>query len=110
MLGIQQSRLWRTATLNEFRAFFRLSAHKTFNDINPNPQTATKLRNFYGHPNNVEFYPGVLVENATALPPPALGRAVFSDSIAVLRGDRFYTQVSPFLKIVVNVRTILPLS
>ena len=93
MLGIQQSRLWRTATLNEFRAFFRLSAHKTFDDINSNPKTATMLRNFYGHPNNVEFYPGVLVENATAFPPPALGRAVFSDSIAVLRGDRFYTQV-----------------
>jgi len=52
------------------------------------------LRRFYGHPNDIEFYPGVLVENATALPPPALGRAILSDSIAVLRGDRFYAQAS----------------
>ena len=94
MLGIKQSRLWRTATLNEFRTFFRLSVHRTFDDINSNPQTAAALSRFYGHPNDVEFYPGVLVENATALPPPALGWALFSDSIAVLRGDRFYTQVS----------------
>jgi linoleate 8R-lipoxygenase/9,12-octadecadienoate 8-hydroperoxide 8R-isomerase len=110
MLGIKQSRLWRTATLNEFRTFFRLSVHKTFDDINSNPQTAAALGRFYGHPNDVELYPGVLVESATALPPPTLGRALFSDSIAVLRGDRFYTQVVNFLAIVVNVRIILLLS
>jgi linoleate 8R-lipoxygenase / 9,12-octadecadienoate 8-hydroperoxide 8R-isomerase len=109
MLGIQQSRLWRTATLNEFRAFFNLLEHKDFDDINSNPHTATKLRNFYGHPNDVEFYPGVLVENAYAVPPSALGRALFSDSTAVLRGDRFYAQVSN-LNVIVNVRTILLLS
>jgi linoleate 8R-lipoxygenase / 9,12-octadecadienoate 8-hydroperoxide 8R-isomerase len=96
MLGIKHSRLWRTATLNEFRTFFRLSVHKTFDDINSNAQTAAMLSRFYGHPNNVEFYPGVLVENATASLPPTLGRALFSDSIAVLRGDRFYTQASAF--------------
>jgi hypothetical protein len=56
------------------------------------------LGNLYGHPDDVEFYPGVLVENAGVLPPPALGRGLFSDSIAVLRGDRFYTQVSTFTK------------
>jgi linoleate 8R-lipoxygenase / 9,12-octadecadienoate 8-hydroperoxide 8R-isomerase len=106
LLGIKQSRLWRTATLNEFRTFFKLSEHKTFDDITSNPQTAEMLSRFYGHPNNVEFYPGVLVENATALPPPTLGRGLFSDAISVLRGDRFYTQASSF-NILVNIRTIL---
>ena len=94
MLGIKQSRLWRTATLNEFRTFFRLSPHKTFDDINSNSETAAMLGRLYGHPNDVEFYPGILIETATALPPPTLGKALLSYSIAVLRGDRFY-QASP---------------
>jgi linoleate 8R-lipoxygenase / 9,12-octadecadienoate 8-hydroperoxide 8R-isomerase len=96
MLGIKQSRLWRTATLNEFRAFFRLSPHKTFKDISSDPEKAAMLMHFYGHPNDVEFFPGVLIEDAMALPPPTLSRALLSDSIAVLRGDRFYTQASTF--------------
>jgi linoleate 10R-lipoxygenase len=92
--------------LNEYRTFFGFSAHKSFDAINSNPRTATKLGNFYGHPNDVEFYPGVLVESAGALPPPTLGRGLFSDSIAVLRGDRFYTKVST-KRVFVNIRTIL---
>lgn len=97
MLAIKVSRLWRTATLNEFRKFFNLEAHKTFDDINPSK--TIMLRNFYGHPNNVEFYPGVIVENSAALPPSALGRGLLSDAISAFRGDRFYAQVPRILLI-----------
>jgi hypothetical protein len=95
MLAIKVSRQWQMATLNEFRKCFNLEEHKTFDDINPSK--TTMLRNLYGHPNNVEFYPGVIAENSAALPPPALGRGLLSDAISVLRGDRFYTQVPRIL-------------
>jgi len=91
MFAIKVSRDWRAATLNEYRKFFNLELHKTFDDINP--QKTVMLRNLYGHPNNVEFYPGVLLEKSTALPPPAMGRGLLCDAISVIRGDRFYTQV-----------------
>ena len=99
MLGINQSRSWRTATLNEFRLFFGLKPYRTFEEINPDPQKAATLMHFYSHPDNVELYPGVVIEDTKSqtpgwLPPPTVTRAIFSDVMATLRGDRFYTQVS----------------
>jgi Animal haem peroxidase len=99
ILGIYQSRVWKTATLNEFRKFFGLPPHQTFEDMNPDPQQVKALRHFYGHPDNVELYPGLIVENVKSpnpgwLPPVTLSRAIFSDGISLLRGDRFYTLVS----------------
>ena len=98
ILGINQSRQWNTASLNEFRAFFGLPPHTTFEDINPDPAKAAALTHFYGHPDNVELYPGLVIEDVKSktsgwLPPPTLSRAIFSDGLALLRGDRFYTQV-----------------
>ncbi len=99
ILGIIQSRCWNLASLNEFREYFKLAPHKTFEDINPDPQIAEQLRHLYGHPNNVEIYPGIVVENAKAPKLPGSGlctnftisRAVLSDAVALVRGDRFYT-------------------
>ena len=34
ILGMQQARHWNCASLNEFRKFFGLKAHETFEDIN----------------------------------------------------------------------------
>jgi hypothetical protein len=97
MLGINQSRSWRTASLNEFRTFFGLPPHKTFAEINPDPQKAATLMHFYSHPDYVELYPGILMEDVKKssgrLPAPTVSRAIFSDILGVLRGDRFYTQV-----------------
>ncbi|EEH21749.1 hypothetical protein PABG_03965 [Paracoccidioides brasiliensis Pb03] len=91
ILGIHQARQWRTASLNEFRKFFKLKPHETFEDINPDPEIADHLRNLYGHPDNVEAYPGLYVEDAKprmdpgsgVCTPYTVGRAVLSDAITL---------------------------
>lgn len=99
ILGILQARKWNLATLNEFRAFFNLTKHTTFEDINPDPVTANTLKNLYGHPDFVELYPGLVAEKAKPPMSPGSGlclnytssRAILSDAVALVRGDRFYT-------------------
>lgn len=49
-----QGRKWGLATLNEFRKFFGLKQHYTFESINSDPIVAESLRNLYGHPDFVE--------------------------------------------------------
>ena len=99
MLGIIQSRYWNVATLNEFRAFVGLTKHTTFEDINPEPAVVRKLKDLYDSPDAVELYPGVVAEKAKPPMSPGSGlcvnyttsRAILSDAVALVRGDRFYT-------------------
>ncbi|KAJ5273409.1 Psi-producing oxygenase A [Penicillium angulare] len=99
VLGIQQARSWNLATLNEFREFFNLTPYKTFEEINPDPYIADQLRHFYDHPDLVEIYPGLIVEDAKKSMAPGSGlcpnfttsRAILSDAVSLVRGDRFYT-------------------
>ncbi|KAI0007940.1 linoleate diol synthase precursor [Xylariaceae sp. FL0662B] len=98
VLGIKQAREWHVATLNEFRQHFGLKKHETFEDINPDPVVAGKLMALYDSPDAVELYPGLVSEKPK---PPMSGsglcvnvttsRAVLSDAVALVRGDRFYT-------------------
>lgn len=98
-LGIMQARKWNLGTLNEFRQFFNLAPHETFEDINSDPYIADQLRRLYDHPDLVEIYPGVIVEDAKDAMIPGSGlctnftisRAILSDAVALVRGDRFYT-------------------
>jgi linoleate 8R-lipoxygenase / 9,12-octadecadienoate 8-hydroperoxide 8R-isomerase len=99
MLGIKQARSWNLATLNEFRRHFKLTPHKTFEDINPDPQVAEHLKRLYDHPDFVELYPGIAVEKPKEPVKAGSGlctnftisRAILSDAVALVRGDRFYT-------------------
>ena len=100
ILGIKQARAWNVATLNEFRAHFGLAKHETFEDINSkDPGVADQLRHLYDHPDYVELYPGLVVEEAKEPVKPGSGlcpsftvsRAILSDAVALVRGDRFYT-------------------
>ena len=99
ILGIQQARSWNVATLNELRQFFGLTPHETFEDINPDPYVADQLRHLYDHPDYVELYPGVVVEEAKKTMVPGSGlapgftisRAILSDAVTLIRSDRFYT-------------------
>lgn len=94
-----QSRAWNLASLNEFREYFKLAPHKTFESINPDPKVAKALQKLYGHPDNVEIYPGIVVESAKKSMSPGSGlcaswttsRAILADAVALTRGDRFYT-------------------
>lgn len=53
----------------------------------------------YGHPDNIELYPGILAEEAKKPMEPGSGLcpnfttsfAILSDAVALVRGDRFYT-------------------
>ncbi|KAK3988374.1 heme peroxidase [Cladorrhinum sp. PSN332] len=99
ILGIQQARKWQVASLNEFREFFGLKRHETFNDINSDPDIAGLLQKLYTDPDMVELYPGLMIENAKPMrktgcgirPTYSLGRAVLSDAITLVRSDRFNT-------------------
>lgn len=94
-----QARSWNLASLNEFRRFFGLTPHETFEDINPDPVVAEKLKNLYDAPDFVELYPGLVAEKAKPAMSPGSGlcvnfttsRAILSDAVALVRGDRFYT-------------------
>ncbi|OJJ00294.1 hypothetical protein ASPVEDRAFT_27035 [Aspergillus versicolor CBS 583.65] len=99
VLGIEQGRQWNVGSLNEFRKFFGLKNYETFEEINSNPKVAESLRSLYGHPDYVELYPGIVSEEAKEPMIPGVGiaptytisRAVLSDAVALVRGDRHYT-------------------
>ncbi|KAI9647411.1 hypothetical protein NHQ30_003796 [Ciborinia camelliae] len=99
ILSIIQSRSWNMCTLNEFRSFVGLTPHQSFADINPDPIIAKRLKEFYGSPDDVEFYPGVVVEKIKPPMVPGSGLctgysisySILSDAVGLVRGDRFYT-------------------
>ncbi|KAJ8071100.1 hypothetical protein OCU04_001441 [Sclerotinia nivalis] len=99
ILSILQSRSWNMCTLNEFRSFVGLTPHKSFADINPDPIIAKRLKEFYGSPDDVEFYPGVVVEKTKPPVVPGSGLctgysisySILSDAVGLVRGDRLYT-------------------
>lgn len=99
VLGIEQARSWNLGSLNEFRKYFKLEPHNTFEDITSDKYVQEQLRHLYDHPDKVEIYPGIVVEDAKKPMAPGSGltpgytisRAVLSDAVALVRGDRFYT-------------------
>ena len=99
ILGMQQARKWNLGSLNEFRKFFGLKPHETFESINSDPVVADQLKHLYEHPDYVEMYPGMVAEEAKVPMVPGVGiaptftisRAILSDAVALVRGDRFYT-------------------
>ncbi|KAI4268582.1 MAG: hypothetical protein LQ337_007756 [Flavoplaca oasis] len=99
IMGILQARKWEIGTLNDFREFFGLGRHESFQKISKNVEIQNALRELYDHPDKVELYPGVFcesLEDKGADPGPtgldsALWSAIFSDAITLVRSDRFYT-------------------
>lgn len=101
VLGIEQTRKWRVASLNELREFFGLERHATFEDINPDPVVAQTLRQLYDHPDYVEMYPGIVAEDDKKPMVPGVGigptytisRAILSDAVVSFR---FFFFLFPF--------------
>ncbi|RFN54271.1 heme peroxidase [Fusarium flagelliforme] len=102
ILGIMQARKWEIGTLNDFRDFFGMKRHASFESITPNEQVQNALRDLYENVDKVELYPGIFCETnqanrqLNADPGPsdldsALWAAIFSDAITLVRSDRFYT-------------------
>lgn len=98
-MGILQARKWGVGTLNDFREFFGMKRHETFESISGCVEVQNALRDLYEHPDKVELYPGIFCESdasQNADPGPsdvdsALWAAIFSDAITLVRSDRFYT-------------------
>lgn len=99
ILGMQQARAWRCATLNEFRKFLNLKTYDSFEEINSNPQVSEQLKNLYEHPDYVELYSSVVVEDTKDPMVPGVGicpgfttsRAILSIAVTLVRSDRYYT-------------------
>lgn len=99
IMGIQQARKWECGTLNDFRDFFGLPRHETFESVSKNVDIQDALRDLYEHPDKIELYPGIFCESDEYMgldPGPsesssALWSAIFSDAITLVRSDRFYT-------------------
>lgn len=82
-----------------------MKQHETFEDINPDPHVAAQLKRLYERPDKVELYTGLTAEAAKLpmtnaqggpigvgiSPTYTMSRAVLSDAVALVRGDRFYT-------------------
>ncbi len=99
VMGIVQARKWQIGTLNDFREFFDMPRHDTFESVTKSVEIQNALRDLYEHPDKIELYPGVFCEsdNKMGLDPgpsdvdSALWAAIFSDAITLVRSDRFYT-------------------
>ncbi|KAH8730927.1 heme peroxidase [Phaeosphaeriaceae sp. PMI808] len=99
VMSIEQARSWGVATLNEMRSFFSMVPHKTFADIHSDPEISDAIQALYEHVDNVELYPGVVIEEPKIPMDPGSGlcpgfttsKAILSDAVSLVRGDRFYT-------------------
>ncbi len=61
--AVEQARTNRLDTYNNYRRQFGIEPAETFEDISKNPAVITLLRQLYGTPDNVEFYPGLFAED-----------------------------------------------
>lgn len=97
--GIIQARKWGCPSLNEFREFFGLKRYETFGEMTSDPYIAHVLEKMYTDPDMVELNPGLMVEEAKGVRSPGsgicptytIGRAILSDVVTSVRGDRFLT-------------------
>ncbi|KAJ7249642.1 heme peroxidase [Mycena rebaudengoi] len=98
ILGITQARKWGVCTMNEFRAFLGLKTFADFEDWSSDPEIANAARLLYEHIDNLELYVGIECEDTMPLKPEVrfssgytLMRAILSDALAIVRGDRYFT-------------------
>ncbi|KAF6222366.1 hypothetical protein HO133_001452 [Letharia lupina] len=99
ILGMEQARSWKVATLNELREFFQLKPHETWIEINSDPDVAATLEKLYDKVELVELYPGIVAEQATLpdtigqglCPGSTVSKAILLNTVALIRGDRYYT-------------------
>lgn len=95
--GIIAARKNGVCTLNEFRKFFHLDTYESFESMvgKDSPDLVEILEKHYKNIDNVELYPGVLIEetkpDGLCLPYTA-ARAILSDAVNLLRNDRFYAE------------------
>lgn len=101
ILGMEQARSWKVATLNELRLFCHLKPHESYLEIISDPDVAATLEALYDTVDKVELYPGIVAEEAALpgtigqglCPGSTISKAVLLNIVALVRGDRYYTVV-----------------
>ncbi|MBW0542889.1 hypothetical protein O181_082604, partial [Austropuccinia psidii MF-1] len=97
--GMRTARdVWRVCTLNELRTSLGLKVFETFEEWNSNPEIASAMEELVGHPSNIPLYVGLHGEEAKEprlgaglCPGFTISRAILSDAVSLVRGDRFFT-------------------
>jgi len=100
--AIMQGRARNISTLNDYRQHFGLKRYKRFEEVNNNPKVIKGLRDLYGHPDNIELYPGLVSEQTQDAAcgvgvnkgislgyTTAMG--ILADATNLIRNDRFMT-------------------
>ncbi|KAH9210514.1 linoleate diol synthase [Leptodontidium sp. 2 PMI_412] len=97
IMGQLQARdVFNVCTMNEFRRYLNLKPYESFEDWNPEKETARAAELLYGHIDNLELYPGLMAEctkpampGSGVCPGQTTGRGILDDAVALIRGDRF---------------------
>jgi hypothetical protein len=97
ILGQLQARnVFNVCTMNEFRRYLNLKPYESFEEWNPDKETARAAELLYGHIENLELYPGLMAETTKpampgsgVCPGQTTGRGILDDAVALVRGDRF---------------------
>lgn len=73
-----------------------MKAYESFEDWNPDKETARAAELLYGHIDNLELYPGLMAEvtkppiaGSGVCPGQTTGRGILDDAVALVRGDRY---------------------
>lgn len=81
---------------SRFRRYLNLKPYESFEDWNPDAETARAAELLYGHIENLELYPGLMAEvtkpaipGSGVCPGQTTGRGILDDAVALVRGDRF---------------------
>lgn len=81
---------------SRFRRYLNLKAYDSFEDWNPDKETARAAELLYGHIDNLELYPGLMAEvtkpampGSGVCPGHTTGRGILDDAVSLVRGDRF---------------------
>jgi cytochrome P450 len=81
---------------HRFRRYLNLKPYGSFEEWNPDTETARAAELLYGHIENLELYPGLMAEvtkpaipGSGVCPGQTTGRGILDDAVALVRGDRF---------------------
>jgi len=81
---------------NRFRQYLNLKSYGSFEEWNPDTETARAAELLYGHIDNLELYPGLAAEvtkpampGSGVCPGQTTGRGILDDAVSLIRGDRF---------------------
>lgn len=93
---LQARNAFNVCTMNEFRAYLNLKKYASFEEWNPDKETARSAELLYGHIDNLELYPGLMAEctkpampGSGVCPGQTTGRGILDDAVALVRGDRY---------------------